>query len=184
MASVRYSDRGMRKVIYLIRLKSEALMWEFLQTFSGEHVLTFLLSFTWGDTAESRGHLMLSISKYYLAVKVVYEDQVLLYTWPVHAVVAVLLLLLYEWISCKAWLVSRFWYILWISVMTNEVKLFLHELNIWRLLLPIIYSRLLPMFILSFPFFSFYKILRYLFTFILFIFIYECVIWTFVYLCV
>lgn len=65
-------------------------------------MLTFLLSFTWGDTAESRGHLMLSISKYYLAVKVVYEDQVLLYAWPVHAVVAVLLLLLYEWISCKA----------------------------------------------------------------------------------
>lgn len=74
-------------------------------------MLTFLLSFTWGDTAELRGHLMLSISKYYLAVnlvtpvtvpKVVCEDQVLFYTWPVHAVVAVLLLLLYEWISCKA----------------------------------------------------------------------------------
>lgn len=71
----------------------------------------FLLSFTWGDTAKSRGHLMLSIPKDYLAVnlvipvtvpKVVYEDQVLFYTWPVHAAAVVLLLLFFEWISRKA----------------------------------------------------------------------------------
>lgn len=120
---------------------------------------------------------------YYLAVnlvipvtvpKVVYEDQVLFYTWPVHAAAVVLLLLFFEWISCKAWLVSHFGYILWISVMTNEVKLFLHELNIWWLLLPIIYSRLLPMFILSFPFFIFLQNFK-VFIYFYFIYFYLCV---------
>lgn len=52
-------------------------------------MLAFLLLFTWSDVAESCGHLMLNISKYYLSVsllipatvpKVVYDDQELFYT--------------------------------------------------------------------------------------------------------